>query len=62
MIIYIKLMCIWTFTQNYCWLNQILLFTYSLQKVNYNSGHNILELYNILVQVLSTASKMKLYT
>ena len=27
-------MCKWAFTQNYCWLNWILLFSYSLQRVS----------------------------
>ena len=30
------------------------------RKVPYNSGHNILELYNILVQIRFTTSKRKL--
>ena len=29
------------------------------QKVNYNFGHNILELYNVLVQIRLTTSKTK---
>ena len=35
-------------------------FETSLHCVNYNPGHNILELYNILVQIRFTTSKKKL--
>ena len=35
---------------------------YFVNRKNYNPGHNILELYNILVQIRFTISKKKLDT
>ena len=52
-----------TFSQKGYYLSQTnkvnITIEFCIFELNYNLGHNILELYNILVQVLLTASKTK---